>query len=237
MSGTAKRCGDVMDRLMASLREGGDVSSEDRQHVATCPECNRVLAAAGQLEDELAADIPVGGTEEQVTRVTRAAEATLRATLWHRVAFIVLGAVAVLIPRFVVPEVMKPELHGGLQEIGVLVGLGAVGTLIVEGLNRRPGSVKLYKRLKRQWFFGVCRGLAEAAGLSVWVIRVFFILLLFVGKTGWLISVPLYLLLDMSLHVHPEDRGLLYRFRLNRWLARISASLRRRPAGYETTSS
>jgi phage shock protein PspC (stress-responsive transcriptional regulator) len=215
---------------MATLREGGDVSADDRQHVATCPECNRVLAAAGQLENELAADIPVDGTEEQLTRVTREAEAALRAR-WRRVVFIMLGALAVLIPWLTVPR------QTFLQVIGALVGLGAVGSLIVDGFNARPGSVKLYKRLKRQWFFGVCRGLSEAAGFPVWVIRIFFIALLFGGKPGWMIGVSLYLLLDASLQVHPEDRGLLLRFRLKRWLARTSANVRRKPAGHQIASS
>jgi phage shock protein PspC (stress-responsive transcriptional regulator) len=97
--------------------------------------------------------------------------------------------------------------------------------------------VKLYKRLKGQWIFGVCRGLAEAGGLPVAVFRVGLIALLIIGGTGQMIAVSLYLLLDFSLEVHPEDRGLLYRFRLKRWLGRISAFSRRRPAGYETTSS
>jgi phage shock protein PspC (stress-responsive transcriptional regulator) len=218
-----------MDRLMATLREGGDVSAEDRQHVATCPKCNHVLAAAGQLEDELAADISVGGTEEQLTRVTREAEAALRTTRWRSVAFILLGAIAVLIPWLMVRKLSVPadvaRAFGWLQPCGALVGLGAVGSVIVSRLNAGTGSVKLYKRLKGQWFFGVCRGLAEAGGLPVWVLRAFFILLLFAGKISGLIVqiVLLYLLLDMSLEVHPEDRGLLYRFRLKRWLARISA--------------
>jgi hypothetical protein len=39
----------------------------------------------------------------------------------------------------------------------------------------------------------------------------------FCGKIGWAIAAPLYLLLDMSLQVHPEDRGLLLRFKFKRW--------------------
>jgi phage shock protein PspC (stress-responsive transcriptional regulator) len=77
--------------------------------------------------------------------------------------------------------------------------------------------VKLYKRLKRQWLFGVCQGLAEASGLSVWVLRAAVIVLLFGGKIGLTIAVALYLLLDMSLQVHPEDRRFLLRFRFKRW--------------------
>jgi phage shock protein PspC (stress-responsive transcriptional regulator) len=217
MSDSVRRCDDVIDCLVATLRTGGDVSDEDRQHVVTCLACRRVLAAAGRLEDELEMDLPVGGGEYPIARVIREAEAALRKTRWRRVAFTLLGAVAVLIPWLMQPKVWL------LQVIGMLVGLGAVGSLIVDGLNRRAGGVKLYKRVKGQWLFGVCRGLAEASGLPAWVLRAFFVLLLLVGRSGGAIALSLYLLLDMSLEVHPEDRARLYRFRFKRWLRRFSA--------------
>lgn len=241
MSGSARRCEDVIDRLVAALRQGGDVSADDRRHVASCPSCNRVLAAAGRLENELEADIPAGGSEERISRVTASAQAALRAEQRRRVVFIVLGAFAVLVPWLMVPtlkllpaDVARTYLI--LQIFGALVGLGAVGTLVVQRLNGGTGGVKLYKRLKGQWLFGVCRGLAEASGLPVAVIRAGLIALLLVGRTGWMIGVPLYLLLEMSLEVHPEDRGLLLRFRFKRWLARFFAPSPHRPAGDETAS-
>ncbi len=242
MSGEVQRCDDVMDHLMATLREGGDVSTEDRQHLATCPECNRVLAAAGQLEDQLETGIPGGASEERISHVTQEAQAAaLRGERWRRAVFIILGAFAVLIPWLMVRKLSVPadvaRAFGWLQPCGALVGLGAVGTLITQRLNAGPRGVKLYKRLKGQWIFGVCRGLAEAGGLPVAVFRVGLIALLIIGGTGQMIAVSLYLLLDFSLEVHPEDRGLLLRFRLKRWLERFSAPSRRRPAGYETTSS
>jgi phage shock protein PspC (stress-responsive transcriptional regulator) len=218
MSDNARRCEDVVDRLVAALRTGGDVSDEDRRHVTGCAECQRVLAAAGRLEDELEADVPADGTEQRIARATREAEAAVRRQRARRVAFTLLGALAMLIPWLLVPKVWL------LQVVGALVGLGAVGSLVADGLNRRAGGLKLYKRLKGQWIFGVCRGLAEASGLSVWVMRAAFILLLLVGKPGVAIGLFLYLLLDMSLEVHPEDRGQLLRFRFKRWLGRFSAA-------------
>jgi phage shock protein PspC (stress-responsive transcriptional regulator) len=242
MTGSAKRCEDVIDRLIAALRKGSDVSAEDRQHVARCPECSRVLAAAGQLEDELAADVPADGDEERLARATREAQAALRLERWRRAAFTVLGAFAVLVPWLMVPKLkLLPadvaRTYLMLQIFGALVGLGAVGTLVVQRLNAGTGGMKLYKRLKGQWLFGVCRGLAQAAGLPVAVIRGFLIALMLVGRTGWMIAVPLYLLLDMSLEVHPEDRGLLLRFRLTRWWERSYGSSRRELAGEGTASS
>ncbi len=218
MSERDRRCEDAIDRLIAALRNGGDVSDEDRRHVAACAECQRVLAAAGRLEDELEADVPAGVSEVPIARATREAEAAIRMQRARRVAFTLLGALAMLIPWLLVPKIWL------LQVIGALVGLGAVGSLVVDGLNRRAGGVMLYKRLNRQWIFGVCRGLAEASGLSVWVIRAVFILLLIVGQSGRAIGLFLYLLLDMSLEVHPADRGQLLRFRFRRWLGRFPAA-------------
>lgn len=242
MSESTRRCEEVIDRLIATLRKGGDVSAEDREHVATCPECKRVLAAAGQLEDELETDVPGGASEERISRVTREAQAAaLRRERWQRPAFIMLGALAVLIPWLMMRKLSLPadvaRVCVALQTGGALVGLGAVGTLIAQRLNAGPHGVKLYKRLKGQWIFGVCRGLAEASGLPVAVFRVGLIALLLIGRTGQMIAVSLYLLLDFSLEVHPEDRRLLLRFRLNRWLERISAPSRPGPAGDKPAAS
>jgi len=142
-----------------------------------------------------------------------------------------------MVPKLKLLPADVTRLYLTLQIFGMVVGLGAVGTLVVQRLNAGTGGVKLYKRLKGQWIFGVCRGLAEAAGLPVAVIRVPVIALLLVGKTGWMIAVALYFLLDMSLEVHPEDRGMLLRFRLKRWLDRFSSPSARGPAGDETESS
>ncbi len=214
------RCDDVIARLIAALRQGGDVSAEDREHVANCEDCQGVLAAAARLEDELGADARGGGTEERLSHVAQQAEAAARrAEHRRRTAFIVLGALAVLIPRLMAPRVVI------IQILGALIALGAVGTLVLQRMNAGTQGAKLYKRLKGQWMFGVCRGLAETAGLPVAVIRAGFVALLIIGKMGVAIALSLYLLLDMSLEVHPEDRGLLLRFRLKRWLDRRSSGL------------
>ena len=121
-----------------------------------------------------------------------------------------------------------------LQGFGVLVGLWAIGSVVLRRMNEGRGGMKLYKRLKRQWVFGVCRGLAEAAELPVAVIRLGVMAPMLLGKPGWVIALGLYLLLDMSLEVHPEDRGLLLRFRLRRWLESVSTPWRRRAAGEDS---
>ncbi len=215
MSEPHRGCEAVVNRLVAALRKGEDVSADDRQHLATCPECKGLLAAVRQLDDALEADTTDVKSEEQFGVVARKAEAAARrAEWWRRATFLILGAAAILIPWLMVPQ------WTSVRVLGVVVGLGAVGTLIVQRLNASAHGVKLYKRLKGQWVFGVCRGLAEAGGIPVLVLRGAFVALMVAGKTGVMIAIVLYLLLDMSLEVHPEDRGMLLRFRLKRWLAR-----------------
>lgn len=228
MSGSTQSCEDVIGRLIAALRQGADVSTGDRQHVATCPDCSRMIAAAGRLEDELEVDVPVAGTEERFSLVAREAEAALRLERRRSAAFLILGGLAVLIPSLMAPGWKI------IQGFGVLVGLGAIGSVILRRLNEGRRGLKLYKRIKRQWVFGVCRGLAEAAEFPVAVIRLGVMAPMLLGKSGWMIAIALYLLLDMSLEVHPEDRGLLLRFRFRRWLESVST---RRAEGPPATTS
>lgn len=241
MSERAQLCKDVIDRMIAALRTGGDVPATDRRHLATCPDCGRVLKAAGQLEDALEVEMPAGGIEAPVSRVTKEAQAALTREQWRRAAVLILGAVAALIPWLMEPRLKLPpdvaRVYGMLRICGAVVGLGAVGTLLLQRLNSGTDGVKLYKRLKGQWFFGVCRGLAEAAGVPVGLIRAGVVALMLAGKNGWMVALAVYFLLDMSLEVHPEDRGLLLRFRFRRWLDKWRASPGRGAAGGEAPAS
>jgi phage shock protein PspC (stress-responsive transcriptional regulator) len=80
---------------------------------------------------------------------------------------------------------------------------------------------RLYKQLRGRELSGVCRGLASASGIPVWVVRMIFVSLVFLKGIG-LIA---YLLLDVLLPIHPDERAQLLRFRLMRWWER-----RRQPA-------
>ena len=71
-----------------------------------------------------------------------------------------------------------------------------------------------YKRLRHgRQLSGVCLGIAEETGLPVWVVRLVFVLLAF----GKMFGVALYLILDLLMEIHPDDRRLLLRFRIRRW--------------------
>ena len=93
-------------------------------------------------------------------------------------------------------------------------GIGAVMlTAAVAGFL--PGRAGLpYKRLRAgRQISGVCAGIAEKSGVPVALIRLAFLALLFAKLFGIL----LYLVLDMLMEVHPDDRASLLRFRIRRW--------------------
>jgi phage shock protein PspC (stress-responsive transcriptional regulator) len=78
-----------------------------------------------------------------------------------------------------------------------------------------PASAGLpYKRLRKGYMLsGICLGIAERTKVPVGVIRLAFLVLAFAKMSG----VLLYVVLDLLMQVHPDDRATLLRFRLRRW--------------------
>lgn len=98
---------------------------------------------------------------------------------------------------------------------------GAMGPLLFAFVNAKwrsaPGR-RVYKRLRGRMVSGVCRGLSQAYGINVWLLRLLML--------AWLVyhhrsALLIYLALDFALPVHPEDRMLLLRFRISRWWKRM----------------
>lgn len=221
-------CEGVVDRLLAFLRGGAELSAANRAHPATRSECARALAAARSLQDELGRDeTPGNANGERVERVTLQAQAALRTMRWRRAAMTLLASLGVLCAWLLVPTgvLAWPEkvvvfLAAALLT-AMIVGCFSIVRRVVSGAHGR----KLYRRLSRgRWLAGVCSGLSESSGVSVWLIRAVFVGPLFLGRIG----IPLHLILTLALEVHPEDRGLLLRFKLRHWLARLT---RREAAG------
>ena len=214
-------CEDIIDRLMTVLRQGGELSAEDRAHLAVCPKCGRILSAARQLHEEIETHIPAGGSdEERLASVTREAQAALRTTRWRHFVITLIAVCVILLAWLLVPIGMLavPEKLIIFIVVAILILLATVVFLILRRLFSRTSRRKLYRRLKRgRLLAGVCLGLSEVTGISVWAIRAVFIGLLFVGKIG----LPLYLILVLALEVHPEDRGHLVQFTLKRWMKRF----------------
>lgn len=94
------------------------------------------------------------------------------------------------------------------------LGIGAV-MLTAAMAGFLPGRAGLpYKRLRAgRQLSGVCVGLAESTGVPVAIIRLAFVAL-FLAKLSGLV---LYVVLDLLMEVHPDDRASLLRFRIRRW--------------------
>ena len=73
-----------------------------------------------------------------------------------------------------------------------------------------------FKRLKTgRELSGVFAGIAQELGWNVWWLRAAFIVFAVSFK---LPAVLIYLLLDASMQVHPDDRANMWRFRMARWM-------------------
>jgi len=75
------------------------------------------------------------------------------------------------------------------------------------------GPAGVYKRMRGRQLSGICQGLSEATRVPVWIWRMAFVGLVFLKGAGLI----LYLLLDVVLPIHPDDRAGLLRFRIARW--------------------
>lgn len=93
-------------------------------------------------------------------------------------------------------------------------GIGAV-MLTAALVGFLPGRAGLpYKRLGAgRQLSGVCTGIAEKTGVPVSIIRLAFIVLVLAKLSGFV----LYIVLDLLMEVHPDDRASLLRFRIRRW--------------------
>jgi phage shock protein PspC (stress-responsive transcriptional regulator) len=109
------------------------------------------------------------------------------------------------------------DWRDGLYVVGVVSLISAIPALlfyaVIGMLHDRNGN-RIYKRLDgRRKVSGVCVGLSEATGMPVLTLRLIFVALLFVKGAGlWL-----YIVLDLAMPVHPDDRVNLMRFRIRRW--------------------
>lgn len=91
----------------------------------------------------------------------------------------------------------------------------ALWVLTAAAAGYLPASAGLpYKRLRKgRMLSGVCLGIAERTSVPVGIIRLVFLVLVFARLSG----VLLYVVLDLLMRVHPDDRATLLRFRLRRW--------------------
>lgn len=216
-------CNEAVTALVSSLERGNPMTDEQREHIRVCERCRELLDSAKQFQSLLAGngiqapsvDSTAAAAEEEVR------QARLRRNVWVSIG---VGALAILgVTAFFALFLMRLDL--GIPKMAVAgIGVAVVVTiaLIVLGVVRRANAQgkRLYKRLKPgRMLSGVCLGLAEATGTNVTLIRLVAFALIFADGVGlWL-----YILLDLIMPVHPDDRRYLLRFRLRRWFQKRMA--------------
>lgn len=217
-------CNEAVAALVASLESGIPMTAEQREHIRTCERCRELLDSAKQFQALLggngiqppAVDAAAVAAEQEVRR------AKMRRTLGiaFAIAVVVWAGLALLLIR--AGEVAPVE---GFLVAGAGIGIAflMITPLLLLFLLARAARTteqRWYKRLKpgRQ-LSGVCLGLAERFNWNVTIVRLVFLMALFFHGLGFWV----YVVLDLAMPVHPDDRQYLLRFRWRRWLARRNA--------------
>jgi len=217
-------CNESLESLRSFL-EGGTVP--DPRHVAhwrECTDCRRVLSATRRaiaaLQDEGEASSDDRALEDQASAATTAAVEAGRAVQrgfgrWRAALILGVGLTSLAVGARLLDESGAGSWpRAWLASILLGLSIAAAGLVLL----RVPSRFALYKRLRPGYqLSGVCLGLADKTGIPVGILRlVFFVLALADG-----VGILLYVILDLSMPVHPEDRRHLLRFRVLRWWRRI----------------
>ena len=213
-------CQDAVTALIASMESGASMSEEARTHVSQCDRCSVLLHSARELQSSLQHDVvPEAQLEPAAERAGREVIRTSR----QRMAFRVLAALVALAVLLGLSAAGLDAANATERTVAFVTGLAiaviiAIPVLIVLGVTRaivQPSNGRpLYKRLgPGRMLSGVALGISEATNLSVNIVRLLFFGLVFFDGVGLI----LYVLLDLFMPVHPEDRQYMRRFQLRRW--------------------
>lgn len=216
-----QNCSTMLAEMLTHIERREAVPEHIQTHLAGCADCGTVLAALRELE----ADLQNADPEPDALVVRSAAvaseKAAVRGNMMRRIFKLVAAVVlvAVAITLLIVGATRPSEYHilaGGLLLGGFIAFVLLVLLIQLRRSLSAPGQ-KLYKRLRpgRQ-LSGVALGIAEALDVRVWIPRLVFVVLFFFDGAGlWI-----YILLDLLMPIHPEDRQHLLRFRIARWWRR-----------------
>lgn len=218
-------CSRTAEQLTRYLTEGGELPADVIEHVSHCSECGETLRRAQLLGDLLErardeqplVDAPVPLSQAMTSEVLAAVR---RRRLMRAGLAIVIGVIGIVSwyftstamhvhHRYIVWSVLMILFTGPLILAAMMMGIDA------------GGPRGLFKRLRGRELSGVCQGLAEATQVPVWIWRMAFFGLIFFKGAG----VILYLLLDVALPIHPDDRADLLRFKIARWWKNRRAAL------------
>jgi phage shock protein PspC (stress-responsive transcriptional regulator) len=214
-------CDEAVAALVASLESGEKMSDAQREHIRTCERCRELLDSAKQFQTLLAGN---GIEPPALDPVLAAAEEEVRRRRERHAIGVVAGILLILAVAVTYGIVVAGDAPFG--EAAMVVGVSLLIALlfmtplflILHFVRRsKGGKPRLYKRLGRgRYLSGVCLGIAEATHINVSLVRLAFVLLLFFNGAGfWL-----YLILDLAMPVHPEDRQHMWRFKVRRWMQR-----------------
>jgi phage shock protein PspC (stress-responsive transcriptional regulator) len=219
------RCSKITAELTRHLTDGAPLETHLLNHVRGCPSCKEVLERAEALKAllESSAVIPVSESEvSEAASIAAATKTVVELNARQRRLLKVLAAVVLFAATFItwtgVSTMRRPF---AVTAITVLLFAGPLVLAILYARSTpTAGRRGIYKRIARKELSGVCRGLSEAFGIPVWILRMMFVGLVFLKGLGlWL-----YLLLGIVMPVHPEDRMHLMRFRIARWFRKFSAT-------------
>ena len=217
------RCEAAIDALIAALRSDVPVAPPDREHLRNCAACSLVLERVRILEGELERTkaAPLSAEDLPPDPITTEVEMRGRKRSRRRIAIAFGVGLALMALLIAVIAIVEDLAATEIAFVALVLGVfGVLPLALVVGarhvLQRNGDEPPLYKRLRpgRQ-LSGVCLGLAERLRIPVLVLRIIFLGLLFFDGAGLL----LYILLDLILPMHPDDRQYLLRYRLRRWWA------------------
>lgn len=207
-------CSTTINALLDYLRNGTPLSAEVEDELRHCDDCTALVRRAQHL-GALLDDAPEPAlADAQTAALAQSAESEVLHRRRRRI-FITALAVFIISIAAGIATATRAPLHHPVA-IGVIVSflLGGPMLLLLAAIrSMSPG--KIFKRLEGRELSGVCRGLSEASGVPVWVLRTAFVALVFAKGAGLI----LYLLLDLIMPIHPADRANLLRFRIARWWA------------------
>jgi len=213
-------CASSIEALLLSVRQGSALSQEHEAHLATCELCAATLDAASRVRS-LLAEQSMTQPYDVETVTSGAVREVERRSRFRRVTTIIAGVAVLGFLSFMFvrsgtrffPAFIASIFLGSFGALLIAVVLSGVRTLRGGGPGER--SLRLYKRLRRGYqLSGVCLGLSERTGIAPGIFRLIFVALACAKGTG----IVLYILLDLVMPVHPDDRRNLLRFRLRRWL-------------------
>lgn len=218
-------CARTISALHAVIERKAELPPEVSAHINSCPQCRQVAQRLGRVIEALAdatGDVVTDPIAERpiVDNVRKAVSSRwYQLRVWRSLA---IGGLMVLLGSLIAIWHMNANGEDTVMVLLLLAGFVGVPAIVAIAILRLPARWRLYKRVHRNYrLSGVCEGLAERTGLPVGLWRLGFVLLTFWHGAG----LYLYVLLDIAMPIHPEDRPALLRFRLTRGVRSLWARL------------